>query len=153
MCPVIIFFSGAQNQRAVSQAAEAELPVLDPQDFLHLTDFLLDLSTKLFALAFCLQVGIVCHSSNFFLHFTFHFVELAFGFVFRAWLHELSLLKRNLTLSATAMSRSAPVHLQKQSRSVRCGRGQRNPPTRYTTTKMSSTVPTTPRPPPLPHLE
>src|SRR5579864_8588632 len=100
MCPVIIFFSGAQNQRAVSQAAEAELPVLDPEDFLHLADFLLDLSTKLFALAFCFQVGIVYRSSNFCLHFTLHFVKLAFCFVLRALFHEWFLLSCNLTCTA-----------------------------------------------------
>src|ERR1700730_15049665 len=37
--------------------------------------------------------------------------------------------------------------------SVRYGRRQRNPPTRYTTTRISRTVPTIPRPPPVPHLE
>src|ERR1700689_1604140 len=89
-----------------------ELSVLNPEDSLHLADSLLKLSVKLFALAFCFKVGIVCCFSHFFLHFTFHFVKLAFGFVFRALLHKLSLLtieSRGVQLNSPGFRRRRPL--------------------------------------------
>jgi hypothetical protein len=81
----------------ISRTSDIELTLLNPEHFLNLADCLLDFPAYLFTLAFGFQVGIVRHSSDFFLNFAFHFVKFAFGFVLRALPHGLFLLYRDLT--------------------------------------------------------
>jgi hypothetical protein len=51
--------------------------ILFSEDFLHLADFLLDLSAYLFAGAFAFQVRIVRQLAHLFLNGALHFVNLA----------------------------------------------------------------------------
>ena len=72
-------------------AIEPELVVkLFSENFLNLADFLLDLPTDLFDLAFNFQIWIVRRSSNLLFSFTFHFVKCAFCLVLSALLHGFS---------------------------------------------------------------
>jgi hypothetical protein len=74
----------------------AKPSALDPDDFFYLADLLLDLSSKLFALAFGFQIGVFCRFSNFLFNFALQFEKFPFGFVLRALLHGLFLLGSRL---------------------------------------------------------
>src|SRR5579872_339750 len=73
---------------------QAETYPLFSEDFLHLADFVLDLSTYVFDLAFGFQVGIVRSPSNLLFDFAFHLVKLSFCSILSALLHGLSPLSR-----------------------------------------------------------
>jgi hypothetical protein len=60
------------------------------QYFFDLTDFLLDLASEFFVLAFGLKVRVVRNLPRFFFNVTFHFVQLAFDLVCRARFHTSS---------------------------------------------------------------
>src|SRR5579864_6585083 len=90
--------------------------MLFPEDFLHLADFLLDLPTYLFDLAFGFQIGIVRRSSNLLFHSTFQLVKLSSCFVLSAPLHGLSPLSQDFHLdtwriTVTAFTRKGPLPL------------------------------------------
>jgi hypothetical protein len=76
--------SCARNQRALSHAAQAET-FQTTEDFLHLADFLADLSNHLFAPALGFQLWIVRRSPKLLFNFTYHLVKLSFGFVLSAF--------------------------------------------------------------------
>src|SRR5579864_3425582 len=90
--------------------------MLFSEDFLHLADFLLDLPTYLFDLAFGFQIGIVRRSSNLLFNSTFHLVKLSSCFVLSASLHWLSPLTQDFhfdtwQITATASTCKVPLPL------------------------------------------
>src|SRR5450756_1446751 len=61
---------------------------LFPDGFFSPADPFLNFASFLFRLPRDFQVGVVRRLSDLLLNFPLHFVELAFGLVFRAWFHD-----------------------------------------------------------------
>jgi hypothetical protein len=89
-------------------------PVLFPQGFLYLTDFLLHFPGNLLGNAFAFQVGIVRQFAHFFFDRALYFVNFACDFIPRAGLHFVGSLEEiRVPARGSLASLHCTVHVTK----------------------------------------